>query len=144
MSTLRIQQALKAASVLVMAVGAAVALAAYPPTAGVTDILADLIFWPFDGRQAVDTPTARLLAAIAGGVMFGWGLLLWQVSAQVLPKDPALAAGLIRTSLLAWFALDSLCSILAGAYLNVLLNVGFLACFLLPLSQLRREAHAAA
>lgn len=138
MSPKTVLQALKAASAAVMGVGIVVALAAFPPTALVTNILSDLVFWPFDGRQAVDTPTARLLAAIGGGVMFGWGLLLWQIATQLMPKDPALGASLIRTSVLAWFVLDCTCSVLAGAYLNVLLNVGFLALFLLPLAQMKR------
>lgn len=138
MSPKTVLPALKAASAAVMGVGIVVALAAFPPTALVTNILSDLVFWPFDGRQAVDTPTARLLAAIGGGVMFGWGLLLWQIATQLMPKDPALGASLIRTSVLAWFVLDCTCSVLAGAYLNVLLNVGFLALFLLPLAQMKR------
>lgn len=133
-----VQSALKLASAAVMGVGVVVALAAFPPAALVTNILVDLVFWPFDGRQAVDSQTARLLAAIGGGVMFGWGLLLWQLVTQLLPKEPALGASLIRTSVLAWFVLDCTCSMLAGAYLNVLLNLGFLALFLVPLAQMKR------
>jgi len=144
MSTSFVQPALKAASAAVMGVGLVVAIAAYPATSAVTNILADLIYWPFDGRQAVDTHTARLLAAIGGGVMFGWGVLLWQLATQVFAKDPMLAASLIRTSVLAWFVVDCVCSVLAGAYLNIVLNIGFLAMFLLPLAQLKRNGHVAA
>jgi hypothetical protein len=143
MSSKTVQPALKLAAAAVMGVGAVVALAAFPPTALVTNVLSDLVFWPFDGRQAVDTQTARLLAAIGGGVMFGWGLLLWQIASQLLPKEPALAASLIRTSVIAWFALDCTCSVLAGAYLNVVLNMGFLAMFLVPLMSLDRGAAVA-
>ncbi len=141
MSPTTVQPALKIASAAVMGVGVVVALAAFPPTAMVTNILSDLVFWPFDGRQAVDTQTARLLAAIGGGVMFGWGVLLWQVATHLLPKEPALAASLIRTSVIAWFVLDCACSALAGGYLNIVLNVGFLALFLVPLAQMK-PAHA--
>lgn len=144
MSDTMVQQALKAASAVVMGVGAVVALSAHPATADITNLLADLIFWPFDGRQAVDTQTARLLAAIGGGVMFGWGLLLWQLATQLLPREPQLAASLIRRSVLAWFVLDCACSILAGAYFNVVLNLGFLAMFLLPLAQLKPSLQVAA
>lgn len=138
MSHTSVQSALKVASAAVMGVGVVVALSAFSATALLTNILADLVFWPFDGRQAVDTQTARLLAAIGGGVMFGWGLLLWQLATQLMPKDPVLAASLIRTSIVAWFVLDSTCSVLAGAYLNVAMNVGFLALFLVPLAQMKR------
>lgn len=138
------QQILKAASAIVMLVGVVVAVAAHPATAGIANLLADLAFLPYDGAQAVDTPSARLLAAISGGVMFGWGLLLWQIAAQVLPKDPALAAGLIRSSVIAWFALDSTFSVVSGAWFNVVLNLGFLALFLWPLAQMRKGLGAAA
>lgn len=144
MSNTLVQQALKAASAVVMGVGAVVALSAFPAAAAVTNLLADLIFWPFDGGQAVDTQTARLLAAIGGGVMFGWGLLLWQLAVHLLPREPQLASSLIRSSILAWFVLDCACSILAGAYLNVVLNLGFLAMFLVPLSQLKLQGQVAA
>lgn len=144
MSSQTSQQILKVASAVVMLVGLVVALAAHPATAGITNLLADLAFLPFDGAQAVDSASARLLAAISGGVMFGWGVLLWQLSAQVLPKDPALAASLIRTSIVAWFVLDSTFSVVAGAWFNAVMNLAFLALFLWPLAQMKKAARAAA
>jgi hypothetical protein len=137
-----IQTALKLASIVVVGVGLVLALAAHPSTAGITALLADGIFWPFDGHPTLDAPATRLLAAISGGVMVGWGALLWLVATRILPSDPALTATLVRTSLLAWFAVDSTASILAGAPLNVVLNAVFLAAFLVPLGMLARKAPA--
>jgi hypothetical protein len=137
-----IQTALKLASTVVVGVGLVLALAAHPATASITALLADGIFWPFDGHPTLDAPAPRLLAAISGGVMVGWGVMLWLVATRILPSDPALAATLVRTSLLAWFAVDSTASILAGAPLNVVLNAVFLAAFLVPLGMLARKSPA--
>lgn len=144
MSALTLQQSLKAASAMLMIVGIAVALAAHPATSGVANLFADLAFLPLDGHPHVEGSSARLLAAIGGGVMFGWGLMLWQVVAHVLPKDPALAANLIRTSVIAWFVVDSAASLVAGAYFNAAFNVVFLGLFLWPLPQLKSGGRAAA
>ena len=127
------QSLIKAASVVVIAFGGVVAIAAWPTASAITTFFADLLFWPLDGAQNVEPPVARLLAAISGGVMVGWGFLLWQIAVRVWPLDPALAASLIRTSIWAWFVVDSTGSVIAGAPLNVLFNAVFLAAFLIPL-----------
>jgi len=142
MTMIKIQAGTKIASALVIGVGIVLALAALPATAGVTALLADLIFWPYDGYPALDSSATRLLAAISGGVMVGWGVLLWQVATRILPVDAALGASLIRTSAIAWFAVDSIASVLAGAPLNVVLNVVFLAAFLVPLASATPRAAA--
>lgn len=136
------QNALKAASVLVMSFGVIVALAAHPSTGGVASFFGDLLFWPLDSRPSLLSPGSRLLAAIGGGVMFGWGLMLWHVSVHLLPAHPVLAARIVRSSLLAWFIVDSLGSTVAGAPLNAALNAVLLAAFLWPLSKLGRTAPA--
>lgn len=130
------QTLLKVASAALLGLGAVVAMASHPATAGITGLVADLVFWPLDGQPSVEQPAARLLAAISGGVMVGWGAMLWLVAARVLPSDPALAAALVRTSAMAWFVVDSVGSVVAGAPLNAVLNVAFLAAFLLPLAGL--------
>lgn len=130
------QTLLKAASAALIGLGAVVALAAHPATAGITGLIADLVFWPLDGQPSLDQPASRLLAAISGGVMVGWGAMLWLVVTRLLPTDPSLAAALVRTSAFAWFVVDSTGSIVAGAPLNAVLNIVFLAAFLLPLAGL--------
>lgn len=124
---------LKAAAVIVAGFGVVVALAAVPETAGPANLLADLVFWPLDGTPQIDTPAARLLAAISGGVLVGWAVTLWLITTHVLPMDAVAASSIIRRGIIAWFVVDSLGSIAAGAPLNAVLNIGFVALFLWPL-----------
>lgn len=124
---------LKAASAVVVAFGGVIAMAAWPPAAGIAAFFADLLFWPLDGAQSLEQPAARLLSAISGGLLVGWGVMLWQIAARIWPRDRQLAASLIRSSLWAWFVIDSTASTIAGAPLNVIFNALFLAAFLLPL-----------
>jgi hypothetical protein len=131
---------LRSASAIVIGFGVLVALAAFPATAGPTLLLTDLIFWPFDGAQSLGAPETRLLCAIGGGLMAGWGVLLWLVATQLYPREPELARTMILYSTGTWFVIDSLGSIAAGAPLNALLNVGFLLAFVLPLRRLTVRA----
>ena len=73
------------------------------------------------------------MSAISGGLLIGWGLMLWMLATRLYPKDSELAKQLIVTSVLAWFVVDSTGSILSGAPLNALLNVSFLLIFCVPL-----------
>lgn len=124
---------LKVASDVVVLFGILIAFASLPSTAAPALFLADLIFWPVDGVQAVTSETNRLLSAILGGVMVGWGLLLYLLTTRLYPRDPDLARLLITASIGTWFFVDSLGSIAAGASLNALFNLGFLALFMIPL-----------
>lgn len=132
---------LKTAAVMVAGFGIVVALASVPETGGLANLLADLVFWPLDGAPRVDTPAARLLAAISGGVLVGWGVTLWLITTHVLPKDAAAAASIIRSGIIAWFVVDSLGSIAAGAPLNAVLNIGFVALFLWPLRAISKTVN---
>ena len=109
------------------------AAAAVPAMSGPVQFLADLIFFPLDGLQSVAAEETRLISAIGGGVMVGWGVMLWMVSTQLYPKEPVLAGKIIMTSIVVWFVIDSAGSVLAGAPLNALGNVSFLLIFCLPL-----------
>lgn len=133
---------LKIGSALVVGFGVVIAIAAYPPMAGIAQFLLDLIKWPVDAAQAVSSPEMRLLSAVSGGVMVGWGLLLWLVAARLYRRDPALAGSMILTSIGAWFVIDSTASVVAGAPLNAVLNVSFLVLFALPV-MLHRRAEGA-
>ena len=124
---------LKVASDIVILFGLLTALAALSSAAAPTSFLADMIFWPIDGAQAIDMAVAHLLAAILGGIMAGWGVLLYLLTTHLYPRDPKLAKMLISASLATWFVVDSLGSFAAGAPLNVLFNLIFLALFFIPL-----------
>ena len=82
------------------------------------------------------TNEARLVAAILGGVMTGFGLLFWMLTDALIDDDPKLLRKLILTVLTVWFVIYSAGSVAAGAPLNVVGNVGFLAMYVLPARRL--------
>ncbi|NJM83823.1 MAG: hypothetical protein HC844_16445 [Tabrizicola sp.] len=126
------QKGLRLAAGITMAFGLTTALAAYPPTAGFTVMLTDLLVWPMDGAETGGSAEARLLYAIAGGVLVGWGWLIWQLAGDAIVRNPDGIRMLIRQSVMAWFAVDGIASLLAGAPLNLVGNLVFLALFLIP------------
>lgn len=123
---------LKLTSLFVIALGLLVALGAHPLTATPAIWLADLVFWPFDGQQTLEADATRLLAAISGGLMVGWGLMIWLVVDRLLPIDPGLTRLLLMESTLAWFLVDSTGSYVSGATVNVLLNTILMLAIVVP------------
>ena len=128
----REQRGLRFAAGVTMGFGLMIALAAQPQLAAPTVMLADILIWPVDGAETGSLPEARLLYAIAGGVLTGWGWMIWLLAGEAMHRQPGLVRSIIRQSLLLWFAVDSTGSVLAGAPLNVLANGAFLALFLVP------------
>jgi hypothetical protein len=134
---------LKAASaILMIGFGLMFAVAAWPPTSGIATMFVDLLFWPLDGAQSLAAPETRIILAIGGGITVGWGVLVWQVASHVMPSEPAMARQILTRSLAAWFIIDSTCSWLAGAPLNIAANAAFLMVFLWPLMRMRGGADA--
>ena len=123
---------LRIGAAAMMGFGAVTALGALPSTNGALVVLADLLVWPFNGAETAAATETRLLAAISGGLMIGWGVLFWSLAGAALDRVPDLVPGLVRRSILAWFAVDSLGSLAAGVPLNIVGNLGFLAVFLIP------------
>lgn len=125
-------QLLKTAAAITMGFGVLFAAAAIPALNLPTAVMVDMIFPPMDGMQDVSASATRLLLAICGGVLSGWGLMTWLVAGEILPNNPTLARKLILPSIGLWFVIDSSMSVAAGAPLNALLNTGFLLMFSLP------------
>jgi hypothetical protein len=123
---------LKLNSLFVVLLGLLAALGAHSATALPATWLTDIVFWPFDGQQTLDHQGARALAAIGGGVMVGWGVMMWLVVDRLLPVDPRLARLLLIEATLAWFLVDSTGSFVAGATVNVLLNTVLMLAIVLP------------
>ena len=126
---------LKAASAITSGFGILMVFGAHELTDGPLRLLADLFILPFDDRGPV-TSEAQLLAAILGGVMVSWGLLYWMVIDVLLPQNPALLKHIVMVTIGVWFVIDSLGSLAAGSWINVVSNVGFLAAFILPARRL--------
>lgn len=124
---------LKFASAAVIGFGFLTALAAWPPLNLPTVWLIDLMFLPFDGQQNVSGPEPRILCAILGGILVGFGVLLWLVVTKLLPREPVIARQMILTSMWSWFAVDCTASAVAGAPFNAVMNVPFLLLFVVPL-----------
>ena len=127
------QKWLKTGAAIVIGFGLLVAVAALPTLNGPVRFLADAILWPFNGAETFARPETRLMSAIGGGVMAGWGLALWHLAGEGMARAPELARRIILASVWVWFVVDGAGSIAAGAPLNAALNLGFLAIFVLPL-----------
>lgn len=119
-----------AAAALLIGPGLIMVTAPISPLAGLVDAFLDLAHQPIDGGQQVVGDAARLLNAILGGVLVGFGVMIWLVSERVYRGDPSLGRLLILIPLLCWFTTDSLGSILAGAWFNAVINVAIIATFL--------------
>lgn len=133
---------LRAAGLVVAATGLGVTSGLTPIGAPALAFLLDLVFLPLDGAPAGIAPGAGVLAAIAGGLMVGWGWSVYLVGRHIYPRDPALARALLLPGILAWFVVDGVGSVLAGAWFNAVLNVGFLALLSAPLLHGRKAAAA--
>ena len=134
------QNGLRLAAGVTTITGFALALAAIPVLNLPVRVLADLLIWPLDQGQTLGTSETRLVLAIGGGVMVGWGLMIWQLAGEPMQRAPEATRAIIRTSILVWFLVDSLASVAAGVPLNVLGNALFLALFLVPMRGSRTVA----
>ncbi|MEM7214709.1 MAG: hypothetical protein AAF423_04125 [Pseudomonadota bacterium] len=124
---------LKVASGIVIGFGLLGIAGTMPSTAWPTGLFIDLAFWPFDGNTGTNAPETRLMWGINAGVLTGWGVMMWLVATQLYGNEPELARKIILVSVGTWFVLDSSGSVLAGAPMNVVYNLGFLLMFVLPL-----------
>lgn len=101
--------------------GLLAAAAAHPALGAPIGFLADIVFWPIDGAPgAPGEPLTQLFAAVAGGVMVGWGSML-----VALGRGASLAGALLAGGG-AWFVVDGAGSVAAGAPLNIVGNLAFL------------------
>jgi hypothetical protein len=110
---------------ILIAVGVVAAAAVHPSLSAPIAIMGDLVFWPVDGLPGAPSgPLERLFAAVAGGLMTGWGAMFVTLG-RGWAVGKAIAAGAA-----AWFVVDSAGSAIAGIPLNVVGNVPFLALML--------------
>jgi hypothetical protein len=136
------QKGLRFAAGVTMATGLALALAAVPALNLPVRLLTDLLVWPVDGAETLAASETRLGMAISGGVLVGWGVMIWQLAGEPLARMPEMVRAIIRTSMLTWFVVDSAGSVAAGAALNVVANLVFLVLFLIPMRGGRATAMA--
>lgn len=126
---------LKAASVITIVTGLAASCASHPAGEGLWLLLFDILNWPLDGIPGGFDAVSRPLNAVLGGVMTGWGLMMYGLLNPKIFCD-GIRIVLLR-GLLLWFAVDSIGSFAADIPGNVILNMAFLGMFLPPLLLLR-------
>lgn len=124
---------LKISAVLVMLFGPVFFLGTMDATVEPIRFSADVLAWPIDGAQTYDHPDTRFVGALAGGFLFGWGLLIWMLSGKPYDAAPDAIRRAVVTGFLAWFVLDSAGSITSGHASNALFNILVLIAFIGPL-----------
>lgn len=127
---------LKTAAVITIGFGLFFAMGSHDATDGIVRYVADMIFLRSPGTTAELTDVNHLADAILGGVMAGWGVMIWMLVDRLLPLAPAEIKRIVIVSMLVWFPIDTIGSIASGAWLNGLLNVGFLLMFVVPLRRI--------
>ena len=75
----------------------------------------------------------NLLSAVIGGTMFGWGLMIGLMSYRLTKAPEDWVWSVITLSVVAWYLLDTLGSLLASSSLNILLNTSILILALPPI-----------
>jgi hypothetical protein len=126
-------------SLFVIGFGLFVASGAHPLTSGALGWATDLIFFPVDGGESLASSEGRLYAAITGGVMVGWGVMMWQLVTRLLSVEAHLVRTMLLSSAFAWYAVDSAGSLAAGAPLNVVANTVMLLAIVVPAWRIGRS-----
>jgi len=123
---------------LMIGFGAFMAACNLPSLGAVLTWLLDLVLLTPPAAH-IAQPATRLLTAIAGGIVVGWGVLVLGLAGAPAETHPALIRKLLIRGYITWFLVDSAGSVLVGAPFNVIGNAAFLALLLWPLRQGRHR-----
>ncbi|MEY1555454.1 hypothetical protein AB3Y40_07435 [Yoonia sp. R2331] len=126
---------------IVAVIGVLFGLSVLAPLHAVAHIFLQLAYWPMASVPAGQVVPVGVLLAISGGLTVGIGMSIWAVGTYVAGEAPVAAAKVVKITAWSWFAVDSTCSILAGAPFNAVLNLSFLA---LMLASVRNAGSAVA
>lgn len=120
----------------------AIGIAAFGPVATLATIegmseparwALDLLSWPIDGSITYQPQEMRFLSALTGGFLLGWGVLIGCLRAWVYDLAREGVRKSVLISLISWFLLDSLGSVLSGTAPNALFNIAVLLFLVGPL-----------
>ena len=126
---------LRIASVVTIATGVIASLASHPDGDFIWRALFDVLKG-FDPQSPTSfTSDNYATNAVLGGVMIGWGPLMYGLSSEEIFNERL--RRIFIQSLIAWFLCDSAGSFAAGLPGNVLLNTLFILMFLPPLRALK-------
>jgi hypothetical protein len=81
----------------------------------------------------------KLLHAVLGAVMVGWGTALLYVLFCTFRDNLAIGWKTVTATVLAWFIPDTTYSLISGFWQNAVLNVVFLILFTIPLLAMRKH-----
>ncbi|MEM7091838.1 MAG: hypothetical protein AAF567_02450 [Actinomycetota bacterium] len=130
------ERGLKFAAAFTVVSGLFFAVASTATTDDGVRLLLDIVFFrPGDGPDAL-MEGHHLANAILGGVMAGWGVMVWLLADRFVRSHPADVKHIVGVGILVWFVVDSAGSIASGGWLNAVVNVGYAALFVLPLRKL--------
>jgi hypothetical protein len=93
----------------------------------------DILRWQAFGTTTFVSPDTRLLSALMGGFLLGWGVMIWRLSSSVYDQAPEGVRRSVVTGLIAWFCFDSAGSIACGATSNAFINIAILLLAVGPL-----------
>lgn len=99
----------------------------------------DISNFPLDNVQNYNAPTTVFLSAIIGGVLAGWGIMIWLMSVWFYDKSPEQVRRIILIGILTWFFVDSIACIASGNFNNAITNVLLLFMLVGPLWQTAKE-----
>ncbi|MBC7519545.1 MAG: hypothetical protein H7268_00400 [Sandarakinorhabdus sp.] len=114
---------LKVAAIVVGSFGPVFFLGTMAATQEPARLTLDILGWPVDGGATFASPDTHFLSALTGGFLFGWGVMIWCLSAWVYDAAPEPVRRTVLAGLLAWFCLDSAGSIASGNASNALFNI---------------------
>ena len=120
---------LRFGAAILIGFGTVIALSAWPPASGFIGLFVDVLAWPLDGAQSLAAKETRLALAIAGGVMAGWGAMIWMATNRLVARDPAFLRSLVMVPAVIWFVVDSLGSVASGIAVNAGVNLAVLLIF---------------
>lgn len=118
---------LKSAALLIFGFGVLMVLSVFTPVRTLMELFVDLAFWPLDGAQTLDAEETRLMTGISGGVLAGWTCMIYLLARDIYAENWKVGGRMILISVGVWFVLDGIGSIMAGAPMNALYNVVYLA-----------------
>lgn len=117
---------------LIAGFGLLLAVFNLPGLTPVMDGAFELVLWTGDDVLYSNLPEARLMVAVAGGIAFAWGFLQINLARFFGEKEGSALRKVVVRSYWAWFIVDGLGSLAAGAPLNLIGNALFLIALLVP------------
>ncbi|PIB38284.1 hypothetical protein [Maribacter sp. 4G9] len=97
------------------------------------EVVLDISSWPIDELQNYDAKSTVFLSALLGGILFGWGILIWFLSSKIYDIAPEQTRKIVLISLVCWFVIDGLGSIFSGNSNNVIANIFLILVLVGPL-----------